>query len=79
MTLKVEPQKLQVNQVQKKSKHFEEIKLVTLNSLRHVTNDGKQNLDPQEDNQSFYPVHRSMHEWSYRILFQTGHGSLDRT
>lgn len=50
MTLKVEPQKLQVNQIQKKSKHFEEIKLISLNSLLHVTNDGKHNSDPQEDN-----------------------------
>lgn len=50
MTLKVELQKLQVNQVQKKSKHFEEIKLITLNSLLHVTSDGKHNLDPREDN-----------------------------
>lgn len=46
----VEPQKLQVNQVQKKSKHFEEIKLISLNSLLHVTNDSKHNSDPQEDN-----------------------------
>lgn len=50
MTLKAELQKLQVNQVQTKSKHFEEMKLITLNSLLHVTNNGKHNLDPREDN-----------------------------